>query len=144
MGATDEKYLEMTLPNQGGCERIAMASCASFAKTHGFAQERIEDMKTAVSEACMNAFEHGNRGRPDAKVVVRMSSEDRSLIVWVVDEGAGLAKDPPVPSIERKIEGKEPARGFGMFLIRQLADKVTFEKLGNHGHAVRMVFEKKP
>jgi hypothetical protein len=34
---------------------------ASVAKLMGFREDRIEDLKTAVAEACINAIEHGNR-----------------------------------------------------------------------------------
>lgn len=131
---------EINIPSKEGAEHIAMAGCADFARSVGFGQERIEDVKTAVSEACLNAFEHGNKGRSDAKVIVRMSFDSDELLVSVVDEGTGIAKVPVEPSIERKIEGKDPPRGFGMFLIRSLADRVTFEKLGDRGCAVNMVF----
>ena len=143
MGTTDGKTTELIIPNRESFERMAMVDCAGFAAEFGFSKERIEDVKTAVSEACMNAFEHGNRSRPDAEVIIRTSFEDNRMVVLVIDEGEGIAKMPPEPSIERKIEGKEPARGFGLFLIRHLADGVSFEKTGDGRHAVRMVFEKK-
>ena len=71
--------VKIILPNILGYERIAMASSASFAKIGGLAKERIEDLKTAVSEACLNAVEHGNKGRPDARVVISMHLGDKDL-----------------------------------------------------------------
>ena len=32
-----------------------------FREILGFFPERIEDLKTAVAEACLNAMEHGNQ-----------------------------------------------------------------------------------
>ena len=47
------KYnVEINLPNEIGYERIAMACSATFAKMVGFGAERIEDLKSAVAEAC--------------------------------------------------------------------------------------------
>ena len=66
----DGRTVEVTLPNKLGYERIAMECSASFAKMFGLKKERIEDLKTAVSEACLNAIEHGNKGRPEARVVI--------------------------------------------------------------------------
>ncbi|MEE9213674.1 MAG: ATP-binding protein, partial [Thermodesulfobacteriota bacterium] len=37
-----------------------MEQVATLAKEIGFSDDRIEDLKTAVSEACLNAIEHGN------------------------------------------------------------------------------------
>ena len=47
----DERTVEVSLPNKLGYERIAMECSASFAKIVGLMEERIEDLKTAVSEA---------------------------------------------------------------------------------------------
>jgi len=44
-----------------GFEKVAMSTASSVAKLMGFRDERIEDLKTAVAEACINAIEHGNR-----------------------------------------------------------------------------------
>ena len=64
----NDRAVTLILPNAIGHERIAMASLASFAKMHGYSLARIEDLKTAVAEAAINAMEHGNKGRPDAVV----------------------------------------------------------------------------
>ena len=59
----NEKAVELSLPNVVGYERIAMGCSETFAKNLGFAPERIEDLKTAVAEACLNAMRiHGNYG----------------------------------------------------------------------------------
>ena len=62
----NEKTVEVILASELGYERIAMACSASFAQMMGFAAERIEDLKTVVSEAAINAMQHGNKGRPES------------------------------------------------------------------------------
>ncbi len=132
--------IEISFPNRMGYEKIAMACAASYARVLGFKPDRIEDLKTALAEACINAIEHGNLGRDDARVVVRLFGEDKMLTVWVLDEGTGLMSAPPEPSIEKKMDSMEPPRGFGLFLIRNLADEVSFDRIGDGGHAVKMIF----
>jgi serine/threonine-protein kinase RsbW len=136
----DERTVEVSLPNRLGYERIAMECSASFAKMVGFIPERIEDLKTAVSEACLNAIEHGNKGRPDARVVVTMNYEDDAFNVSVMDEGDGMPEQPKEPEIEQKIEKLEAPRGLGVYLIKQLTDQVEFNAEGD-GHVVRMVIK---
>jgi len=34
----------------------------------GFSDDRIEDLMTAVDEACINAIEHGNKENANVKV----------------------------------------------------------------------------
>ena len=134
----DERTVEVSLPNQLGYERIAMQCAASFAKIVGFLPDRIEDLKTAVSEACLNAMEHGNQCHPDKRVIVTMNYQDEVFRVSVVDEGEGIGEIPEEPDIEEKIENLETPRGLGIFLIKNLVDQVEFNKMTNEGHMVRM------
>ena len=134
----DERTIEVSLPNKLGYERIAMQCAASFAKIVGFVPERVEDLKTAVSEACLNAMEHGNKCHPDKRVVITMNYEEGVFSVTVVDEGEGIEVLPEDPDIEEKIENLETPRGLGIFLIKNLVDQVEFNKMTNEGHMVRM------
>ena len=141
MRMVDKRTVEVTLPSKIGYERIAMACSASFAKILGFVPERIEDLKTAVSEACLNAIEHGNKGRPEARVVVTLNFKDDAINVSVKDEGEGLEEWPQIPDIIKKISKFESPRGLGSFLIEQLVDQVDFHKKSDKGHVVSMVIK---
>ena len=140
----DEQSIEISIPNKLGHERIAMACSASFAKIVGFRPERIEDLKTAVSEACINAMEHGNKNDPNARVVISMHYNDHIFSVSVMDQGKGMAnsnKTYEEPDIELKIQQLQTPRGLGIFLIKQLVDEVEFNQTTDEGHMVRMVFK---
>ncbi len=130
--------VEVTLCNQLGYERIAMECSASFAKILGCPADRIEDLKTVVAEAALNAMEHGNKGRANAKVTILMDFKDDTIKVDVIDEGNGIRKFPPKPDIAKIIDNMEPPIGFGLFLIQQLADQVEFNQRTDGGHVVRM------
>ena len=139
MRMLDKRTVEVNLPNEIGYERIAMACSASFARIVGFVPERIEDLKTVVSEACLNAMEHGNKGAPDARVNITMHYKENAITVSVMDEGTGVDKIPVEPDIIRKIEKLETPRGLGIFLIKQLADQVDLNRMTKDGHVIRMV-----
>lgn len=141
VGLLDEQTIEVDLPSKIGYERIAMQCSASFAKMVGFVPERIEDLKTVVSEACLNAMEHGNKEDPNVRVTVKMNFNDSSITVFVKDEGTGVEKIPAEPDIKKKIERLETPRGLGIFLIKQLADQVEFNQMTKNGHVVRMVIK---
>jgi len=134
----NEHSVEIILSNQIGYERIAMACSATFAQMLGLSSERIEDLKTVVAEAAVNAMEHGNKGLPDSRVKVSMNYKDNAINVAVTDEGNGIKVFPPKPNIERIIDQLDPPIGFGLFLIKQLADKVEFSMAPNKGHVVNM------
>jgi serine/threonine-protein kinase RsbW len=138
----NERSIEVILPNQLGYERIAMSSSASFAKMFGFSPARIEDLKTVVSEAAVNAMQHGNKGRPDARVSIRMNLKDDTIYVTVTDDGEGIKKIYPKPDIDRIIDNLDPAVGFGLFLIKQLVDEVDFNIRTEKGNGLRMAIKK--
>jgi len=135
------RTIEVRLANKLGYERVAMACSASFAQMMGLPPERIEDLKTMVSEAAINAMQHGNKGRSDARVTVSMNCQNNILNVSVMDEGDGIKEFPPKPDIEKIIEDLESPVGFGLFLINQLADQVEFNEVTDGGHVVKMAIK---
>ncbi|HUB31314.1 MAG TPA: ATP-binding protein [Terracidiphilus sp.] len=126
--------VEVRLPSRLGYEKVAMSTAAAVAKLLGFREERIEDLKTAVAEACINAIEHGNLLNEGLSVGVVLSSVDDGLEVKVIDDGKGLKKLPAKPDIDRKIHGEEDPRGMGMFLIQALVDEAEWVK-GSNGRS---------
>ena len=134
-----ERTVEITLANKLGYERVAMACSESFAKMYGLPPARIEDLKTVVGEAAINAMQHGNKGRAGARVTVFMNFKDDAINVWVVDEGDGIKELPPEPNIERIMDKLDSPIGFGVFLIKALSDRVEFNERINGNHAVRVV-----
>ena len=139
---SNERAVKLILPNAIGYERIAMASLASFAKMYDFAPDRIEDLKTIVAEAAINAMEHGNQGRPDAVVNIAFHYCDDAIQIMVADQGEGIKKVLPNPDIERIVSEIDPPVGFGLYLIRQLANEVEFNIDVDKGHCLRMVIKK--
>ena len=138
----NERVVKIILPNMIGYERIAMASLASFAKMFDFPPDRIEDLKTVVAEAAINAMQHGNKGRMDALVTIAASFKDDALRVSAIDEGDGMKEVLPKPDIDRIIDELDPPSGFGVFLIQELADEVEFNADSAEGHCLRMIIRK--
>ena len=68
-----EKTVELYVPSILGFEKVAMDSAASIAKMMKFPHERVEDLKTAVAEACLNAIEHGNKADASTKVSITLT-----------------------------------------------------------------------
>ena len=116
--------------------RLVVSSVASARRE--LADERVDDLKLAVSEACTNAIEAHDAISVDERVIVRCDELDDRLEVLVEDRGAGfdptaLPEHPPVTDPERL----NFERGLGIPLIRTLVDEVTFEP-SDDGTAVRL------
>ena len=118
--------VEVRLPSRLGFEKVAMSTAASVAKLMGFREDRVEDLKTAVAEACINAIEHGNRLNEKLSVGVVLSAGEDELEVKVIDDGKGMKSQPTKPDIDRKMHGEEDPRGMGMFLIQALVDEAEW------------------
>lgn len=130
---------ELRLPTRLGFEKVAMSTAASVAEIMGFSTDRVEDLKTAVSEACINAIEHGNQLNELLGVVVTLEISPESLEVKIRDEGPGVSNgDVHAPDIDRKMQGEEAPRGMGMFLIQALVDEVEYvsETAGSYARLV--------
>jgi serine/threonine-protein kinase RsbW len=139
MSARPPRAVELTIPSTLGYEKVAMDTAASLARKIGLSPERVEDLRTAVSEACMNAIEHGNQQNERRKVLLLMSATDSELEISVRDHGQAFEVPDESPSIQTVIEGETRSRGWGLFLIRSLVDKVEFRPLPKGGNVVRMV-----
>lgn len=137
------EVIELAIPSRLGLEQVAMDAAASIAKLMGFSEDRIEDLKTAIDEACVNAIEHGNQQNADVKVLVELIAEDNKLQVDIHDRGKGLRGDIQKPDIDELIAGKRPTRGWGLFLIQSLMDEVEFDWNPETGNVIRMVIHLK-
>jgi serine/threonine-protein kinase RsbW len=134
--------VEVKLPSRLGFEKVAMGTAASVAKLMGFPDDRIEDLKTALAEACINAMEHGNKLNDNLCVGVILSVSEEALEVKVMDNGSGISRAPAKPDIDRKMHGEEDPRGMGMFLIQSLVDEAEWVKESpGKGSYVRLVIK---
>lgn len=134
----DDQTIEINLPSKIGYERVAMASSAALARLGGLDAARIEDLKSAVAEACINAMQHGNKWRPEARVVVSLNLSDDRFTVSVTDQGNGVPDVPEYPGIMKIIEENVSPRGLGVFMIQHLVDKVRFNQTADGGHKMIM------
>jgi anti-sigma regulatory factor (Ser/Thr protein kinase) len=128
-----------TLASEPGNERLALARVAEIVKDTGLPQAKLDRLKTAVAEATMNAIEHGNRGRPEIPVDVEVIQEGDDIVVAITDLGGEHEPPGPVeePDLELKLDGEQRARGWGLFLIRNMVDAMQVRTDGPR-HTIRL------
>jgi len=128
-----------TVPSVPGNERIAMDQVAELVRDTGIAPARLERLSTAVSEATMNAIEHGNQNRSELDVHITVALTNGRLHITVRDHGAVESiPDATTPDLELKLAGLQSPRGWGLFLIEQLVDEVITHGDDDH-HAIELV-----
>jgi len=136
------RVVELKIPSELGYERVAREAAATVARRLGFSPERIDELKTAVDEACTNAIRHGSKSDSRMKVVVVLSADETKLDILVKDPGAGDSPPSEVlaPDIQAQVEGRSPAGGLGLWLIRQMVDEAYFvEDSESEGNLFRMI-----
>lgn len=141
MGNSDESSLvELELPAVAEFVGLARLVVSSLASAHrDLADDRIDDLKIAVSEACTNAIEAHSAAESDDRIIVRCREHDDRLEIEIEDRGPGFEPDelpehPPVTDPERL----NFERGLGIPLIRTLVDEARFDQTA-HGMSVTLV-----
>jgi anti-sigma regulatory factor (Ser/Thr protein kinase) len=119
-----QQVIEFDVPSAEGNERLALARVATIVAPLAIAEARLEQLKTAVGEATMNAMEHGNGYRADQPVTIRVLTGAASVRIQITDRGGAPAeREVEVPDIEAKIAGLQRPRGWGLFLIQNMVDE---------------------
>ncbi len=128
----------MEIPMGDDTELIAAHTVEQIARRLDFQPEAINQIKTALVEACINAAEHSLS--PDRKIYQRFRLESDKLIVTVSSRGVSLNTITSVNGDLLTANGDESAkgrRGWGIKLIKTLMDEVEFESVDD-GTRLRM------
>jgi serine phosphatase RsbU (regulator of sigma subunit)/anti-sigma regulatory factor (Ser/Thr protein kinase) len=139
----DRTLADFSLPSKPGNEREVMDRVADAVADLAIPRARLDQLKTAVSEAAMNAIEHGNEGRVDLPIAVEVLTSETELRVRITDQGGeGAIPAVETPDLEAKLEGLQKPRGWGLFLIKNMVDDMNVESNGSH-HTVELVLHLK-
>ena len=137
-----QQLAELTIPSIPGNERIAMEQVAEVVEILHLSDRRLEQLKTAVAEATMNAMEHGNHYNPDLPVSIKVLASQAALSVQITDHGAARIPSSDagneIPDIEAKLAELQTPRGWGLFLIKHMVDEMNISSDSSH-HTVELI-----
>ena len=92
-------------------------------------EDNYGNILIAVTEAVNNAIIHGNKNNPNKKVKIIVDKMTKEVVFSVYDQGGGFdftnLPDPTAPENIEKPDGR------GIFLMKNLADKVEFFENGS-------------
>jgi serine/threonine-protein kinase RsbW len=142
----EENEFELILPMGADNELLAATTVEQVARRLDFTPAAINQIKTAIVEACINASEHSLS--PERKIYQRFRVEDDKLVITISSRGIVPANINGNPKGLEDTEGEqirheesgdpgEQRRGWGLKLIKTLMDEVEFERV-DEGTSLRM------
>ncbi|HTA37301.1 MAG TPA: ATP-binding protein [Solirubrobacteraceae bacterium] len=121
----------LTLSNQPDNVVLVREALSGMAETVGVDEIDLNDIRTAVTEACNNVVLHAYDGE-EGPLQIEVFLGPRAVEVVVRDHGTGIK--PHIRSEE------EAALGIGLSIIQALAPRVEFRDVPGGGTEVRMEF----
>ncbi len=122
---------EMVVPMGEDTELIAAHAVEEIARRHSFAPKAINQIKTALVEAFINANEHSHS--PDRKIYQKFEVKDDKILITISNRGLRF-KDKQI----KEITPDTGRRGWGLKLMKTLMDDVKFEQVDD-GTKISMV-----
>ncbi len=118
----NENEFEMVIPMGEDTELIAAYAVEELARRHSFETKAINQIKTALVEACINATEHSHS--PDRKIYQKFTLEDNKITITISNRGLRFKGKET-----KEINPEKGRRGWGLKLMRSLMDEVKFEQV---------------
>lgn len=130
----------LELPNDLGAIERSVEYLLERCRDAGFDESKLRlNLRVGVAEALANAMLYGNGRDPSKRVVLEAWCGRDEVRIRVTDEGRGFDPDTlPDPTLPHN---RTRSRGRGVFLIRQLMDRVEFNDRGN---SIEMVLYRQP
>lgn len=130
-----EQHL-MKIPSKAENVALIEKIVNNVCESHQVQEENYGNILIALTEAVNNAIIHGNKENPLKNVDISIDSNNSNIRFIIKDEGNGFdynnLPDPTAPENIEKLSGR------GVFLMRNLADKVEFS---NNGSTVTLDFK---
>jgi serine/threonine-protein kinase RsbW len=125
----DSPAVRLELDSRPECVTLVRSVLAALGDALALELELLDDLKTAISEACNNVVVHAYRDAPGPMLVELAIGRDRVEAV-VRDHGGGI----------KQASSTEDRMGVGLAVISALADRAEFVSEPDGGTTVRMSF----
>jgi serine/threonine-protein kinase RsbW len=118
------EVMEFVIPSDFRYLGAVDAAFQDLAREFSCSQSCVNDVGTAIIEACSNAIEHGNQFSKDKRVKVVIGLNGETIIARIYDEGNGFDfkthlsdSAPPEPQSER---------GRGIIIMKAFTDELNY------------------
>ena len=125
--------IELKLPSQMAYLGVPDAVLLEVGSDLDCPRQDIEELGTAVIEACTNAMEHGNGLDPERPVEIHIVVGEDRIAVEVMDEGVGFDYGTWQPAEDLLRE-----RGRGILIMREFTDSLDYGRAADGRFLVRL------
>ncbi|WP_035102371.1 ATP-binding protein [Aneurinibacillus terranovensis] len=127
-GSSQQLY--SAFPTRIGSEKLVFNMAEYFLSPYHLLNEQMEDIKTILSEACLNAIEHGQTWNSPETYAVELKILNNSLWIRVFDHRQEILDKENIVQRFRTIasvfQNHFETRGWGLQIIDHLADSWDF------------------
>lgn len=129
--------ISLDLPGDGTYLRIARRVGHTLMQDLGVVQQDITDIEFIIGELCTNVVRHA-RTTADSRYTVTLEYHADRVAIAVEDQGIGfsLSDVGTVGSLRPDRDGTDRLGGFGLELIRLMADHIEFRQSEPQGTTV--------
>lgn len=127
--SNDRSGLLITLPARPENVAVVRHAVAGLAEEMGMGEPGIGDLKTVVTEACMNVVVHAYDGEGPGPLEIEAVPEEDGLTIAVRDYGAGIRPNPG--------DGRQSLK-IGLTLIAALSSSFSISGGVDRGTEVKM------
>ena len=126
---SDGREVSMSIPVAPEMEIVATAQAVAIGEYMEMSRDKIDEVKLALVEACINAFEHADCRDEQLHLTFRLGREPQAkgrefLEVEVLDKGKGFDHSHvETPSLQKTFVSHRK-RGWGLQIIKSLMDEV--------------------
>ena len=134
--ADGDSNVDLSIPMQPDMEVVATTVAESIGTFMGLDGNKVDEVKMAVIEACINAFEHSKS--EERRIDLSFSIDEAGLMISINDGGSGFDMDQAMAKIAEKRDEGIGDRGWGLTLIHELMDEVSIASTSS-GTVVKML-----
>jgi anti-sigma regulatory factor (Ser/Thr protein kinase) len=134
-GEPDDAPVRIALPARPSNLAVVRQLLTGIASAIDMPNERLDDVKVAVTEACTNVVVHAYPDAEPGRLLVEAWTEPERLVVLVRDQGRGMS-----PRADRPSSGL----GLGLRMMATLASDLSISSEAGRGTEVWMSFALEP
>lgn len=131
-----EKKIDLVIPMIPKMEMAAVGTAVALAEFMELDRGKIEEMKIALIEACINAIEHSKS--EERRVYINFDVGEDALTIRIGDKGHGFSAEEAQKKVDHRRAQGEQRRGWGLTLMEEMMDDVQIHSSEN-GTVLTMV-----